>query len=132
MKRNLLITVLFLCLTLVYPQNVNQKYFETPLQYDNVEIKPLFPGGISEFMRYVISNYKVPEEDEEGYGVQGVLEANILIDVDGSVAQVNITKDVAAAGKQIKKIVSKCPKWQPGKNKGNYVPVIYNFTVTIK
>ena len=105
---------------------------ETPILYEQVELKPIFPEGLSEFTKYVVSNYKVPEEDEEGFGVSGVLEANIVISSNGIVTQANILKDVGVAGKQIKKILERCPRWSPGKSKGNPVPVIYTFTITIK
>ncbi|MDI9311793.1 MAG: energy transducer TonB [Limnohabitans sp.] len=105
---------------------------ETPMQYESVEIKPLFPGGISEFMKFVMDNYVVPDEDEDGHGETGVLEASIVIGSDGKVKQVNILKNVGNAGAQIKKIVEKSPVWKPGKDKGVNVPVIYHFSVTIK
>lgn len=131
MKRILLLLVSFLLFGFC-PISLKEKALETPISYEQVEIKPIFPGGISEFMKYVIGKYKIPEEDEEGYGVTGVLQASIVIESDGTVSQVGILKDVGTAGKQIKNILYNSPKWSPGKNKGVAVPVIYNFTVTIK
>lgn len=130
MKKKLLLFLSFILFSFTGTSNISID--ETPIQYESVEIKPLFPGGISEFMKFVMDNYKVPDEDEDGYGVTGVLEASIVIGSDGKVKQVNILKNVGTAGDQIKKIVEKSPIWKPGKDKGVYVPVIYNFSVTIK
>lgn len=129
MKKILLLLLSFILFSFTGTNIVSE---ETPMQYESVEIKPLFPGGINEFMKFVMDNYKVPEEDEDGYGVTGVLEASIVIGSDGKVKQVNILKDVGTAGNQIKKIVEKSPIWKPGKDKGVNVPVIYHFSVTIK
>lgn len=126
------IVLLFFSFTLFSFTIADNIKIEVPFQYELVEIKPVFPGGISEFMKFVMDNYKVPEEDEEGYGATGVLEASIVIGSDGRIGQITILKNVGAVGNQIKKILEKSPIWKPGKNKGVNVPVIYNFSVTIK
>lgn len=121
--------MLFLIGSSVFPQTI--KNVETPFQYDAVEVKPLFPGGINEFMKFVMKNYQVPE-DEDGSGATGVLQVSIVIGIDGSIAQVNIIKEVGNAGKEVKRVLSKCPKWTPGRQGGVNVPVVYNFPITIK
>ncbi|MGH2667287.1 energy transducer TonB [Flavobacterium sp.] len=130
MRKITILILSFLIGNLVFSKTFNNP-LEIPIQYESVEIKPLFPGGISEFMKFVMKNYQVPE-DEEGGGETGTVQVSIVIDVDGSVAQVTIVKDVGNAGKEIKRVLSKCPKWTPGRQKGINVPVVYNFPITIK
>ncbi len=128
MKKITILIMLFLIGSTVFPQT--KDHTETPLQYDIVEVKPTFPGGISEFMRFVMKNYQVPE-DEEG-AETGVLQVSIVIGIDGSLTQVNIIKEVGNAGKEVKRVLANCPKWTPGRQGGINVPVVYNFPITIK
>ena len=106
-------------------------FTEVPIPYENVEVKPLFPGGMSEFMRYIMKNFRA-DEDEEGNVVTGTLYVNLIIDKEGSITIVQILKDVGNAGKEIKRILAKSPKWQPGRIKGENVAVEYGFPITIK
>ena len=129
MKKITILLLSFLIANLAFPQDL--KSITGVVQYDVVEVKPLFPGGMNEFMRFVMKNYQVPEE-EEGGGVTGTVQVSIVIGVDGSVTQINILKDVGSSGKEIKRVLSKCPKWTPGRQGGINVPVEYNFPITIK
>ncbi|WP_310555988.1 energy transducer TonB [Flavobacterium sp.] len=97
--------------------------------YNTIAIKPQFPGGISEFMKFVITNYQIPEEDDV---VTGVLEVAIIIDSKGKVTKTTIIQDVGNAGNEVKRILSNCPKWIPGKQDGIDVATRYTFPVTIK
>ena len=130
MKKITILLLSFLIGNLVFPQDLKEKVGAT-VQYDAVEVKPLFPGGMNEFMRFVMKNYQVPEE-EEGGGATGTVQVSIVIGVDGSVTQINILKDVGNSGKEIKRVLSKCPKWTPGRQGGMNVPVEYVFPITIK
>lgn len=130
MKKITILILSFLCINLVF-SNKTDKIVEAPIPFESVEVKPMFPGGINEFMRFVMKNYQVPEEDEGG-GATGVVQVSIIIAADGSVSNIDILKDVGSAGKEIKRVLSKCPKWTPGRQKGQNVPVVYNFPITIK
>lgn len=129
MKKTVIMIVTFLCFSLVYPKVTLP--LETPMLYEVVEVKPVFPGGITEFMKFVMKNYQVPEE-EDGGGATGTVQVSIVIDATGNVSKIDILQDVGSAGKEVKRVLSKCPKWTPGRNKGVPVPVVYNFPITIK
>ena len=130
MKKFVVVLLSFLVGNLMFPQSLGRS-MDLPLQYESVEVKPQFPGGLNEFMKFVMKNYQVPE-DEDGGGATGVLQVSIVIAADGSVTNVNILKEVGAAGKEVKRVLSKCPKWTPGRHKGINVPVVYNFPITIQ
>jgi hypothetical protein len=131
MKKKIILFLSIIILQFVSAQSIKDSKVVLPIEYNTVEVKPQFPGGINEFMKFVITNYRVPEEDE-GAGATGVVEVSIVIDVDGSVTNVVIVKDVGVAGKEIKRVLSKCPKWNPGRQKGENVAVVYNFPVKIQ
>ena len=130
MKKFVVVLLSFLVGNLMFPQSLGRS-MDLPLQYESVEVKPQFPGGLNEFMRFVMKNYQVPE-DEEGTVETGTVQVSIVIDVTGSLSQINILKDVGLAGKEVKRVLSKCPKWTPGRHKGINVPVVYNFPITIQ
>lgn len=130
MKKITILILSFLCINLVFSNKID-KNAEAPIPFESVEVKPMFPGGINEFMKFVMKNYQAPEE-EEGGGATGVVQVSMIIDTDGSVSKIDILKDVGSVGKEIKRVLSKCPKWTPGRQKGQNVPVIYNFPITIR
>lgn len=111
--------------------NQHKKYVEIAVPYENVEVKPLFPGGMNEFMKFITKNFTI-SEDEEGNIPTGTVHVNMIINKEGNVTNVQMLKDLGNAGKEIKRILAKCPKWQPGRMKGVNVDVEYNFPITIK
>ena len=125
------VLVLFLSLWMV-SLSFAKELFVNPVvlvPYEQVEIKPLFPGGINEFMAFVMKNFKAPEEEDFPVGV---VQVSMVIDKMGNVTNVRILKDVGTAGTEVKRVLSKCPKWQPGKMKGENVDVEYIFPITLK
>lgn len=125
--------ILFICVIVFTNLGMSQtrvNNLEPPISYETVQTKPLFPGGLNEFMAFVIKNYQVPSEEEEV--ATGVLEVSIVIDANGSVSKVDILKEVGNAGKEVKRVLAKCPKWKPGMQNGAVVSVIYNFPITIR
>ncbi len=99
------------------------------ISYEKVQIKPEFPSGIGEFMFFFVKNYQVPEDEE----FSGVANVSIVIDADGKVTNIKIINDVGfAIAQEIKRVLSKCPKWKPASQEGINVPVIYNFPIKIQ
>ncbi len=131
MKKFVVLILGMLCINLGFSNTLSKQTEDAPLQYNAVEVKPLFPGGMSEFMKFVMKNYQVPES-EDGEVVTGTVHVSIIIDKDGNVTNIQILRDVGSAGKEIKRVLSKCPKWTPGRNKGVNVAVEYNFPITIR
>ncbi len=131
MKKFLILFVFTVCTNILLSQTATRQKSEIPVLYETVQTKPVFPGGINEFMKFVMKNYQAPVTEEEEVAT-GVLEVSIVIDVDGSISKVNIIKEVGNAGKEVKRVLTKCPKWTPGSQNGINVPVVYNFPITIK
>ncbi|WP_395047746.1 energy transducer TonB [Flavobacterium sp.] len=131
MKKFLILFVFTVCTNILLSQTATRQMSETPVQYEMVQTKPVFPGGINEFMKFVMKNYQSPVTEEEEVET-GVLEVSIVIDVDGSISKVNIIKEVGNAGKEVKRVLAKCPKWSPGSQNGVNVPVVYNFPIKIQ
>jgi len=72
---------------------------DAPFQYNTVEVKPLFPGGMNEFMKFVMKNYQAPES-EDGEVLTGTVHVSIVIDKEGNVTNIQILREVGNAGKE--------------------------------
>lgn len=101
---------------------------EEPFQL--VEVKPSFNGGdANEFSKWVNSHLVYPKEAKKN-GVQGRVTLQYTIDVDGSVKNVRVLHGVESSlDKEAVRVVSSSPKWEPGRSKGEAVPVTYTFPV---
>ena len=124
-KNYFILFLLFIFSNFSVAQNIK---FE-PISYDKVQIKPEFPSGIGEFMFFFVKNYQVPEDEE----FTGVANVSIVIEADGKVTNIKIKNDVGnAISQEIKRVLSKSPKWKPGTQNGVNVPVVYNFPIKIQ
>jgi hypothetical protein len=132
MKKGLIVYFLVNVIQVVFAQSKNENRIDLPVGYDLVDVKPEFPGGINGFMKFVMKNYQAPEDDGITPIETGTVEVSIVINADGSVSNIKIIKEVGSCGKEIKRVLSKCPKWTPGRQKGENVAVIYNFPIKIQ
>jgi TonB family protein len=100
-----------------------------PFPYQLVEEKPLFQGGnANEFSKWVNQRLVYPE-DCKGK-VQGRVTLTFLVDVDGSVKNVKVLRGPhPSLEKEAVRVVSSSPKWTPGRQNGEAVPVTYTFPV---
>lgn len=88
----------------------------------------------SQLMSYVYSNLKYPRVAREN-GIEGRVILQFVIDIDGSIADVKIVRDIgggcgAAASKVIEDMVNKKGFWTPGKQSHRKVKVRYTLPVT--
>ena len=100
--------------------------------FDVVEQMPSYPGGMSALMQYLSSNIKYPAIAEEN-GIQGRVICTFVVERDGSITDVRIAKSVdPSLDKEAMRVVSKMPKWIPGKQNGSAVRVKYTLPVTFR
>ncbi len=95
-----------------------------------VEEMPEFPGGYSAMTKFIADNIKIPEY---AMPLEGRVFVRFIVDTDGSITNVSILKglhrdyDNAAV-----KVVSKMPKWKPGKQAGKAVRVQYEIPIKFR
>ena len=100
--------------------------------FDVVEQMPSYPGGMGALMQYLSSNIKYPAIAEEN-GIQGRVICTFVVERDGSITDVRIAKSVdPSLDKEAMRVVSKMPKWIPGKQNGSAVRVKYTLPVTFR
>ena len=100
--------------------------------FDVVEQMPSYPGGMGALMQYLSSNIKYPVIAEEN-GIQGRVICTFVVERDGSITDVRIAKSVdPSLDKEAMRVVSKMPRWIPGKQNGSAVRVKYTLPVTFR
>ncbi len=103
---------------------------------------PLF-GGCSDkacsdqkLIEYLYKNLKYPAIAREN-GVEGRVYIQFVVERDGSITDGNIVRDIGAGcGQAALKVVNDmnnlATKWQPGKQRGKAVRVLYTLPVTFR
>lgn len=122
--------------SLKYDELVNWNPNEEPdynevNEFDRVDEKPTFPGGESAMKSFLRSNIKYPIVAQED-GVQGCVFVQFIIEKDGSISDVKISRsDAPSLDEEAMRVIKAMPKWNPGKLNGipvrvkNEVPVVF-------
>ena len=97
--------------------------------YDYVEQMPQYPGGDTEFLKFVQSNLKYPIE-AQAKGISGVVRVRFVVEKDGSIGEVKIDRSLTPECDEASaEAIKKSPKWIPGKQKDQVVAVWYSIPV---
>ena len=109
---------------------IEEEVEEEAIPFQFVEVKPKFNGGDpTEFTKWVNKNLVYPEIAKEN-GVQGRVTLQFTVNPDGSVSNVKVLRGVdESLDKEAVRVVSKSPKWTPGKQRDRAVKVTYTFPV---
>lgn len=96
-----------------------------------VEQMPSYPGGETELYKF-ISNVDFSRVPIEDYGLQGRINIKFIVEPDGSISNIEI-KSVRgdAINNAYKEVISKMPKWIPGKHHGKNVSVYQQLSIQI-
>ena len=97
-----------------------------------VELLPEFPGGMAELMKYLQKNLRYPQICKE-QGVQGRVIVQFVVNMDSTITDVNVIKSVNPhLDEEAVRVVKAMPKWNPGKQRGEPVPVRFTLPVTFR
>ncbi len=113
------------------PENIiGKKGIDLPVEgvdstYDmGIDEPPTFPGGDKALFGFLIDNISYPEmvRDAGGKGTVGVL---FVLDKEGNVTDVSVHRATkySELNKEAVRVISKLPKWNPGKQHGRPVKV---------
>jgi TonB family protein len=111
--------------------NIGEIQIDAVESYESVEILPEFGGGLSGLMFYMKLNLIYPEWEKKNK-IQGTVYTNFVIDKEGKIRDIKITKSVAGSknfDKEVIRILSNMPNWKPGQNNGQNVDVLYNLPI---
>ena len=88
-----------------------------------------FPGGMEAMYKYIADNLKYPQLALEN-NIQGRVYVGFTVEVDGSISNVRVLRDIGGGcGQAAKCVVESMPKWKPGKQGGKVVRSQYNLPI---
>jgi protein TonB len=97
-----------------------------------VEQMPEFPGGMDALMAYLSKNIKYPSIAQEN-NIQGRVIVEFVVNKDGSIVEPKVMRSVdQSLDKEAMRVISAMPKWNPGKQRGKPVRVIYTVPVLFR
>lgn len=88
--------------------------YNEPVDFRVVEDLPQFPGGASEFLKWLTKNLKYPPS-AQNRKVKGKVVAQFIVNTDGSVSDLELTEHLeAACDREVLRVLRMMPKWQAG------------------
>lgn len=97
----------------------------TPQAFYPSQELPQFPGGEAVMLSYLSSNIKFPKSARKAK-VNGLVVISFVVEKDGSINRLEVVKPLQAdADAEALRVVNSMPRWQPGKQEGEVVPVSY-------
>ncbi|MCB6089645.1 energy transducer TonB [Flavobacterium psychrophilum] len=115
-----------------YTENLKKKdeIENTIYDYDIVEIKPEFIGGIKKFYEF-LGNKLTTEDDDEF--PKGKVKVSYIIEKDGSLSSMKLLKDIGnGAGEKLIKALKYSPKWKPGETNGEKIRVQDTLSIKLR
>jgi TonB family protein len=109
-----------------------QKETKKTKAFVGVEQMPQFPGGEMALMDYLSKNIRYPETAAKN-GIQGRVTVRFIVDETGAVTDVVVIKGLnPSCDQEAMRVVKAMPKWIPGKQKGEAVPVYYTLPISYR
>ena len=98
-----------------------------------VETMPSFQGGdLNTFRNWVQSNVRFPQIALEN-GIQGTVVLSFVIEKDGSLTNIQVLRTPdRSLSEEATRVLSKSPKWSPGKQRNQVVRVKYTLPVDFR
>ena len=107
--------------------------YNEPVDFRVVEDLPQFPGGASEFMKWLTRNLKYPAS-AQNKKIKGRVVAQFIVNTDGSVSDLELTEHLeAACDREVLRVLRMMPKWQAGVMNAKpcrtkvCIPIVFNF-----
>ena len=97
-----------------------------------VEEMPSFVGGEDARYQFLASNIIYPEKAAT-YQIQGTVYVSFIINGEGYVTDVKILRGIGGGcDEEAVRVVQMMPKWNPGKQKGKSVRVLFNMPIEFR
>ena len=100
--------------------------------YDAVEQMPTFPGGEAELIKFIRDNLRYPLTAKKE-GIQGRVILRFVVTKTGAIDNITVLRSLdPACDEEAIRLIKSMPRWIPGKQNGNAVPVYYTLPVVFK
>ena len=113
-------------------QVIEQKKEVEP--FVSVELMPEFKGGETAMMKFIAENLEYPQAAKDA-GVEGRVHLKFTVSADGSIKDIVVlNKERLGYGCEEAAIavIKKMPKWSPGRQNGQPVPVYFNIPIRFR
>ena len=122
-----------------HAQDKCDKPFEIDLPAEGKDVmlvceqQPEFPGGMRALMDYLKKEIRYPKKCSAS-GIEGRAFVRFIVDKNGKIKKVELFKSSGnqLLDKEAIRVVKKMPRWNPGKNKGEAVNVMFTLPVNFK
>jgi TonB family protein len=100
--------------------------------YTVVEEMPQYPGGETERNKFLAINIVYPQQATEN-GIQGTVYVSFIVDLKGNITDVKVLRGIGGGcDEEALRVVKMMPLWNPGKQNGKLVRVLYNMPIYFK
>lgn len=91
------------------------------------QVKPRFPGGDRGLQEFIAQNLRKQSCRNNAEGLEVV---QFVVSPEGDVTEINFLKSISPCHKEIVlRLLSKMPKWRPGRQEDEYYPARYTLPV---
>lgn len=94
-----------------------------------VHTVPQFPGGEGEMLKFLAGNIRFPALDSSQQ-FPGQMKAAFIVNMDGSISDIEIIKGAEPFGGELKRVLSAMPAWAPATVDG--FPVNVHLTIPVR
>lgn len=113
----------------VAPPVVEEEVVPEEEIFQIVEEMPSPAGGMEALYTYLAENMRYPIVAMES-GIQGRVYVNFVVEKDGSITDVKVARGIGGGcDEEAVRVVKSMPKWNPGKQRGRPVRVLYGIPV---
>ena len=101
--------------------------------YTRAEVMPVYAGNDQALSDYISTNIVYPDQAVEN-SVEGTVKVQFVVDENGAISDVQTVGNKLGYGleEEAVNVVSKLPKWTPGKVKGKNVKTRLSVPITYK
>lgn len=108
----------------VNPMSGGNSSYDDIYDYDNVDIKPQFPGGECDLFNFINETREYPYEAYKNK-IEGRVLCTFVVNSDGSISNIDIVRGASneQLNREAMRVISVMPKWEAGKVNGKVVRV---------
>ena len=100
--------------------------------YTTLDVYPKYPGGDQARLFYLRSSVKYPVLAVK-MGIQGEVMVLFVVEVDGSISNVTISKGIGrGCDEEAVRVTQNMPRWEPGRRSGKAVRVLVRMPIVFK
>jgi periplasmic protein TonB len=100
--------------------------------YTTIDVFPKYPGGDFARLAFIRNNAHIPEAAYKA-GVQGVVMVVFVIETDGTLSNIQVTKGLGSGcDEEAIRVIKLMPRWEPGRRSGRPVKVMVKMPIVFK